>query len=772
MTTLPDMLRALSFLAWSGTTLAWAQSTPPSPTTAPQDSPQVMQSATPIPTATAPESSATSTASPSPTPSAPPSPEAERAARLERYRVIVENRNDSAATRIAQAEEMLDTGWPDAVDAMVAWLGNGDEAGTRAIVCQAITNIGRRNADRLDNRLIDPLLALLASPNEELTRVAAAALSTFPQPEAVRALSALAADDAASLRTRRAALAALAPNTQRREVVAALIELLESEPAQPELVASVVAALRTVSAVDYGEDAARWRAWWNQQSQLSDRAWLEDLLRLRSQRLARTEAAFEQYRADSEKRYTDLASRMAETLGALFRQTPQGERDAAITAWLEDPLTEYRRAATKLVAEQISEGNLPSEAVRAALVKRYADDSPEVRKRAVEILGALNEPSDATAMLLRLKVEQDPSVRETILRVLGKLRNPEAVPPLIEELAQANGSDDCVAAAADALGMLASRGGLDASVTATMIEPLKTRFARTDKLARKVRVAILGAMAATGSPQFKPEFEDHLAAEDPELLLRAIQGVAVVGNGSQLDRLSNLATHADARVRQRAIAAIGDLGGMDQLSIVVARMNPAVETVDGPRQAAWQAFRRICERQPLEAQVNAADRLIDLSTYRVEYLKELHDRLAKAAPAPPELGRVRLMLARTLSGMDRTGEALPYWQTLFSDLVAAKDPRQTEIALEYLQCVNANGKGEQIPGVLSVLAGGDAQRRRAAETLVIDHLDQLRSSGRDADVRALAALLDKVALESYPNLRSYLTALADAAPLVSTTGMN
>ncbi|HRX83492.1 MAG TPA: HEAT repeat domain-containing protein [Phycisphaerae bacterium] len=709
----------------------------------------------------------------SPLPAESPTPIADenRDARVDRYRQIIENRDDSAATRTAQAEELLETGWPEAYDAVVRLLANGDDPTVKSILCQAIANVGRRTPDRLDSRLVDPLLGLLDHTDDEVARRAGEALSTFTHPEVTEALSKVAADRQKPLRTRLIALSALTPNTQRREVAEALVELLSAE--EPQMRAGAIDALRGLSLVDFGVDVERWRNWWSSQSLLSDRAWLDMVLRVRSQRLRRTEQAFEAYRAEADQRYYALAGRLQETLANLFRQTPQAERDGALTTWLSDSNTEFRRAAAKLVAEQISEGNLPSDAVRAALVRRYGDESADVRRLAVEIVGALNEPGEATAMLQRLKVEQDDAVRESILRQLGKLRNPEVVDPLIEELMRPGATDACVSAAAEALGTLAARGGLPEDATKKLIEPLKLRFAQTDPAARKVRIAILGAMAATGAPEFKPEFEAHLAAEDPELLLRAIQGVALVGNGAQLDRLSNLATHPDARVRQRAIAAIGDLGGLDQLSVVVARMSPGVETIEGPREAAWQAFRRICERLPVDAQVAAADRLVDLPTQRAQYLKELNDRLVKSSPASPELARVREALARTYGALGRNGEALPYWQALFNDGVAAKDARRHDWALAFLDCAAINDKLELIPNVLTALLESDDRSRRAAETAVIACLDRLQSSGREADAAALASRLQNLPPDAYPALNDYLPTLADAAPVTAnTSGLN
>jgi len=373
-------------------------------------------------------------------------------------------------------------------------------------------------------------------------------------------------------------------------------------------------------------------------------------------------------------------------------------------------------------------------------------------------------------MLERLTVEQDEAVRETLLRVLGKLRNPAAIQPLIDELLRQGATDSAVAAAADALGMLASRSEIEGEVRDAMIVPLKDAFVQSVRRSPAVRVAILGAMAATGSPEFKPEFEDHLADENPELLLRAIQGVAVVGNGAQLDRLSNLATHADARVRQRAIAAIGDLGGADQLSTVVARMNPGVETVEGPRQAAWKAFRAICGRLPLAAQVSSADRLVDLQAFRIRYLQELHDQLIKTTPPPAELSRVREMLARAYVSGDRNAEALPYWRALFDEAVQSKNSRLYEIALAYLGCATESEKTDDIPRIMAVLTDADEHSVESAETTVLAYFDRLQANGREDDILSVQTRLADLSVTAFDGVSTYLPVKTQTPAPVGSNG--
>ena len=678
----------------------------------------------------------------------------EQAERLDRFRRIIENVDDSDTTRTAQAEELLMTGWPAATDLVVTLLGTADEPSTKAILCQAIANVGRRHPERLDQRLVDPLAAMLGSPSEVVARRAGEALATFPGKSVIRLLSSLAADPEVALAARLAALDALAPNANRREAVAELVGLLDTQ--EPELVRRVVAALADVSGADYGTHAEAWKGWWQKRAALSEAQWLDEQLTRRAQQLRRLQQEHAVFKDQAEQRQSRLAARLAQALSGLYRLTPKPEKDALLEGWLLDETAECRRVAVSLVAEQISEGNLPSEALRGALRRRYGDESAEVRRLAVEVIGALNDPTDAEAILARLAAEQDARVRVTILRVLGKLRNPDAIEPLLAELAGQDVPDSCAAAAADALGMLAARGRVDEELMNRLVGPLKSRFARTGDESRVVRVGILGAMAAIGSVEFREQFESNLSADDPELLLRAIQGVATIGNGEQVDRLCNLTTHTDARVRQRAVAALGTLGTEEQLSTIIARLSPSVETVEGPRRTAWQSFKQICSRLSLGEQVAAADRLADHPQLVGEYLKEIHGRFVQTNPPPPELPAVREKLAHLYTSLGRNQEALPYWRQLHALALQAGSDRVHEFGLALLRCSLACGKTDQILGIVQSLAVTGERDRQWATSAVIAYLDRLSGAGRETEAHKLADELRGLSADSFGALRSYL----------------
>jgi HEAT repeat protein len=272
-----------------------------------------------------------------------------------------------------------------------------------------------------------------------------------------------------------------------------------------------------------------------------------------------------------------------------------------------------------------------------------------------------------------------------------------------------------------------------------------------------VRIALLGAMAALGMPQFRPEFEANLSSDSPELLLRAIQGIAVIGNGDLVDRLSALTAHNDVRVRQRALEALGALGSEDQLPTIVARLNPSVEAIEGPRQAAWQAFLQICKKLPLSKQIAVVDRLVDFPTLAADYLKRLQDEMASTKPAPKELPEVREKLATIYDSLDRHCEALPYWRQLYTAAVYAADPRMHELALAQLRSALECDKTDRIESDMLALKDADESIKDAAVKAVMEYLDKHADAQETARRDAVVAALRTLPPDAFPALTYLLS---------------
>lgn len=676
---------------------------------------------------------------------------------LDRYQRIIENTDDSDTTRTLQARELVMLGTTESAD-LVAVLLRSTQPGAARIVSRAIATAGRENPAILSESWVEPLLALLASPRDGEAVAAGEALAEYRDPKVFSELSNIVSNKALSLEQRKAALVALEANVDQRPVLRELIRHLDSDEA--ELVNHIVEILQRVSGRNTGPNVQAWRAWWSEQEQKSDQEFLEDIARhfARELRLARMEADAARQQWQTQRRR--LLQQLSVALASNYRLTAPQEQEELLINWLSDARPEYRVAATRLVAERISEGLLPSGDLRLALTERFADPDADIRKSAVETIAALNNPDDATMVLARLKLERSEEVRHALLRALGKLRNPAAIGPLIAILGDGDASSGSVAAAADALAMLASRDAIPDAQRTELIGPLKSRFASLGPGDRQTRIAVLEAMAAVGDPAFRSEFEANLGADDPELLLRAIQGAAVVGDKELLGRLLGLLVHADARVRQRAIESVGKLGDETHLDSIAARLDPDVEPLEEPRDAAWRAFNTITRRLSPDAQLVAADRLTKRPNLRVEYLAGLYQTLVNTNANAPILGLVRERLAVAYGLVDRACEAMPLWKLLHDTSVRNKDARRFEFASELLESAVGCRRGEFIAAALGTLVQADASRREAAENLVIGALNQA-----DADplfVADMAQKLDAMDKEAFPRLDKAIQGARDA----------
>lgn len=672
---------------------------------------------------------------------------------LARHMRIIRNVEDSEATRISQAQELLATGLPVATEMIVQTLAFHNESSTKVVLCKAIAATGRRHPELLDHDLVSALLPLLSSPSDAVAISAAEALSFFPDTDVILSLSTMVANRDLPLRQRQAALEALTPNTDRRLVVGELVQLLSV--AEAPIPDRILAVLRQISATDFGRDVEKWADWWRIESERNQVDWLRSQARHHARRVNRLTADLEQFRADSEKSYNALSARLTEALSAVYRLTPATEREALLIEWLVESNVQHRAVAVELVAEQISEGNLPSDGLRGALRERFNDESAHVRQVAIQIIAALNDPADAATMLARLGVEQNEQVRATILRVLGKLRNSEAIGPLTAELNRADASALCVAAAADALSALTSREPLSPETAATLVEPLRARFAAKDA-PREVKRAVLGAMAAIGSQQFRSVFETNLTSEDPELLLQAIQGAAALGDTEQLDRLVALFGHADARVRQRALESVGRMGTASQLAAVAARLDKTIEPTDGPRNAAWQAFNQITGRMPLSARVPAADRLSKHPALQAEFLQRVEAEMSQGSGDQNELFAVRERIAMLYDSLDRGCEALPYWRRCHQRAVE----QQSADVARFLQATLADalpcGKVDMVMELLRSLPEDDGELRADAEATVMAYFDRIRDVNQPAHVEVLADKVRDLPDSAFPRLKTFL----------------
>lgn len=666
----------------------------------------------------------------------------EQQAELDRHRTIIMDSPVGSKSRRLMAESLLELDIPARIDLAVELLAPD---GAPLAICEAISTVGVKRPAKLDARLVDPLLDLLGNERTILSTQAASALSAFRDGDVADRLGALASDEKRPITARVAAVDALALNTDRREVVNVLIQLMRQS--DDTIVATALAAVRQASRVDYGDDVRKWQHWWIRKNQLSDKVWLRDRLDLAALHNHQLRAEIHDLQQRSAARRQLVATRIAELLRKTYQLTPQGQREATLQQWLADSMEEYRLFALRVVRERIAEGDTPGESVRAAVKACFADPAPPVRIAALEIVGNLKDPNDAEAVLASLENETDPTARETTLRVLGRLENPKAIGALVEELTSPESRLGCVRESANALGVLGGQGHVEAQAMAPAIEPLRKRFAEAPDENLRLKESLLGAMALIGDRAFRPEFIANLKSDSPELLLAAIRGAEIVEARDQLDRLLDLLNHSDPRVRQLAAKAVGTLGSDPvHLAGLITRLNPDSEDNEGVRNAAWNGFRAILFREfrnPPSKLLELVGRLDRLPERQISLLEEILAEWSSTSSAPADvMTAARDQLADLLLSENKYADAVPHLQQLWKDYVAAKDDRAAPTRLKLVRACLYGARHERIVEIIIEIASpaNDAEKAEIAQT-VLDHLESALPNGDTEALRSLVKSL-------------------------------
>ena len=672
-----------------------------------------------------------------------------QAEELQRARTIITDLKASPEVRRIGAEDLLRLTYPAATDLAIEILqGNGDPL-PRIAVCEAIATVGGSRADDLDCRLVTPLLDLLDAEDQTLRSRAVAALAAFRDGGVAGRLGELAADEQATLSQRLAAVDALAPNVDQSLVIEALVGLLEAQNA--ELRTRVLAALRPASRVDYGTDVKAWQQWWQTKDALDPAAWLRDRIDLLREKHRALQLDLEAVTAESARRCSVLSGRLAEQLQNVYRLTPPPQKEDLLIKWLADPLLEFRRAAVSAIAVNISDGNLPGEAVRTALRERFADPSADLRRSVLDVIAALTDPADVDPVLSLLETEKDPAVLEVVLRTLGRLQNPSAIPALIAVLSDPDAPEGCWAEAATSLGLLGMRGKVSPEIISPATEPLLQRFAAAPPESLRLRAAVLGAMANIGAAEFANEFLANLEATEPELLLTALQGVCAAGDAGCIDRVLALMGNDDPRVRRAAAETIGALGSEPaHVEVLLNRLNPAIEPSERVRQTAWASFRRILSGKPPAEYLQWADRLEGFPELEEAYLAELIGNLADRQPPPAELNVARARAAELYDANGRFAESLPLWRELWQRPPAAGGPPQSHVGLRLLRaCLETNRLDNLAPLLKALTATAEPAQRAEVADMVLGHLQAAKSAEQDQTVELLLNAIDQLPADTF-----------------------
>ncbi len=435
---------------------------------------------------------------------------------------------------------------------------------------------------RQDSRFTGELVAALLANKPRLRQAVAESLAVLPSPDLLRRLEVIARDDKADVRVRQTALWAMG-RTGRHAAAGALVGFVD---AQEDLRRIAIPALMELTGLNYA-DGARWKAWWARNKDLTPEKWLDLRLNYQSSRAARLEGELLRARAQVLRLNQQLYGRLPVAERYTYLQVLREHEDPGVRALAVVFSTELLPSAPPAEMEGLSRGIL-----------RLTDDAhAEVQRAAVLALGRLRT-ADAFARLKELLTEGQTTVRIAAARALAtqatgataaaRARQKQAVPLLQKALEDS--SLEVVAEAAEALGSLgASEAG-----------PVLTGLLR--HTSESVRQTAAQALERTADASLAEGLLKGLddASVTVRFSLVGAAGKALSGECPAdarkrlLTRLeSALKRDADAGVRGRAAAVLGECGGAEQLA-------PLWETVQAGegrvQEKAWEAMGEVLAR--------------------------------------------------------------------------------------------------------------------------------------------------------------------------------
>lgn len=703
------------------------------------------------------------TTQPAVTPAPQPAPaSADNLKQLDTCREGIIDANAREADRQRWAELLFTYDSPEATDLVVTLLSSAQAPAVRRTVCNVMTETIRAHPARAKTKFVPPLLDMLGADEAKLRAAAAEALSTFPPAELAPQLGAIAADEKAPLNKRLAAIDALSRNTQIRAVVAQLVPLLKSESVEVRSYAAQ--RLEPASLETFGDDVARWQAWWKVNQALTDEQWLEKQLEIYRQRARTIEDRFEDLKRRTAHDRESTINFVRTLQSELFRALPAEQRRTKLVEWLASPIGIVRLTALDLIKARIAdEGQSPEGAVLKSLVRLLLEGEGTEQREALLIVQNVNDPSVVSAVLSRLSVETDATMRLALLTALGRMRDPAAIPALVAELQRADATPAMVREAAASLGRIAERVN-EKQTLQPAIEPLKKRFEEADPDDTALRAALLSAMAGTGDRAFVPIYSEALNSDNPRILQPAIRGLRLVGDRTRLPRIRDLTSNSDPLVRLDAIKAVAELGrDAEDLQSLLIRLNPSIESNKLARDAAWTGFRDYMSRRSLAERIDASQRLRDTPDLEVRYLGDLADTMATSGADPKELERVRDRLATVLVGLGRFSEAAGHLRLLFQRQVDRGADGAFATGMRWLdatlQADPAGDVGEVVQAVAPIAKTEDERNRLIDK--VAPYLEKLDVAKDPARARKLNKDLTSVDATNWPTKWSEaLTAFA------------
>jgi len=618
-------------------------------------------------------------------------------------------------TKLEAAELLLTRTYPQAAEALKTFLSDAANQAAQLAVAEAIA---RRGAGAVE--FIEPLLAMMTGTEPAVREPAARALVTYKDNGVIDRLIAIARDEKADKSVRMVTVAALRWLLDKR-AVDSLVALLSDRDAEVRAAAAdALARLTNIRA--FGNNARRWRQWWDQNKTKPASEWLADL----AENLAREKARLEGENAA-------LRRRLAAAMMDLYAATAPAEQERMLLGLLKDPLPDVRLVGVRLADRRAQAGGKLGDELRTQARAMLAEAEPDLRGASAGLLGTLGDAASVPALLAQLKAEDAPPVKQALLTALGQFADPNAVAPVLAEVASKY--EAVAAAAAAALGRMAAKSPLEPKARAEAVRTLLRCYSQSASAGdgAVLREAVLTAMGALADKQFSPALRRGLKDPAATVRLAAVKGLARLREDGLGDALVPLASDADRGVRQAVLEALELLALPKYMQTVLQRTDPAAEPDAGVRQRAWAVLMTLLGSADAAAIEDLCDGLADRKDAAAERIRVRQMLVAalKAAKSP-KLPAAQRKLAAALMAAARPVEAAPLLGEAHALYAAANNPDAKAVWLEWVDALlRAND-----PTAYKTIAAADAEMFAAALGRLSDHLAALAGEAHYAAVAA------------------------------------
>lgn len=698
---------------------------------------------------------ATASTQPAPAPStqaAGSAPAASRPAadeqRLNDLLTLIEGPSIPLAARRTGARELLRQNWAETPPRLALLLA-GQNATARLAVALALADVPQH----LDPAYVDPLIQMLESPETELREAAAAALAGYRDTGVTPRLRDILLDESRPMSLRLAAVEALGLMTQR-DAVAALIQVLEN-PDSP-LVQPALRAIENITAVSFPDELAGVERWWAHNAELSPAEWKQ----------AQIERLIQRNRGLL-RRVRELEARLVDAYRTDYLRAPESQRPNLLQTYLADTTTLVRLLGLELVQQHLGDGRSLAPEVATQIRALLTDTDHEVRAAAVQAVARLRDNADAARFLELLALERQPKVRRALVNALGYLGGENVIQPLLDMLASREEPASTEAVAA--LGRLAERAALPEQWRTPVADALLTVFEQTEPSDVALRERVVWAMSLIRDPRFAEVFALALEdQEDPAVRQSAIRGILELKNPSLTNALLPVTAAEEASLRGSAVAALAELASTDEhLLALWTRLDPARESEEVTRRAAWQGVLRVLANRPPDQVRPWVERLPAQSPQRRQWALDLYRLLVQKLQNDParlaELGRFRARMADELAATGQKEEAIAAYLAALADLHQSDAEQFSEVAAALLRlALLANRYDTRIASALAngnPTLDGEALWRAVqpdlAKLLVPEEADRL--------VAALQQILAQPPAAFSPALQEEITAMLESA---------